>query len=248
MFHSLGTGRVVQVKELPPMRAAVFYGPRSIEVADRPDPVIHEPTDGIVRVVLARMRFGPLVLPGRVAACSRVDRPRVHRHRRDIGSEVDGIARAARGSPLRVLRHDVSALPGGGDVSLLSWRIVRQRRNRRGQGEAVRVPLAGSSLIPVPGSPSDHSDETLRSLLALSDVMCTGHHAAVCGRVAKGDTVAVVGDGAVGLSAVLASNGSAPNGSSPGAATRSVNKSPASSAPPTSWPSGVTRQSLPCSS
>lgn len=45
----------------------------------------------------------------------------------------------------------------------------------------------------------------LRSLLALSDVMCTGHHAAVCGRVDEGDTVAVVGDGAVGLSAVLAS-------------------------------------------
>ena len=74
-----------------------------------------------------------------------------------------------------------------------------------GQGEAVGVPLAGSSLVPVPGAPSNHSDEMLRSLLALSDVMCTGHHAAVCGRVTKGDTIAVVGDGAVGLSAVLAS-------------------------------------------
>ena len=45
-----------------------------------------------------------------------------------------------------------------------------------GQGEAVRVPLAGSTLVPVPGS--GHSDQTLRSLLALSDVMSTGHHAA----------------------------------------------------------------------
>ena len=69
----------------------------------------------------------------------------------------------------------------------------------------MRVPLAGSSLVPVPGPPGSHSEQTLRSLLALSDVMCTGHHAAVCGRVEKGDTVAVVGDGAVGLSAVLAS-------------------------------------------
>jgi threonine dehydrogenase-like Zn-dependent dehydrogenase len=71
-----------------------------------------------------------------------------------------------------------------------------------GQGEAVRVPLADSSLVPVPGS--GHSDEMLRSLLTLSDVMATGHHAAVCAGVTAGATVAVVGDGAVGLSAVLA--------------------------------------------
>lgn len=71
-----------------------------------------------------------------------------------------------------------------------------------GQGEAVRVPLAASTLVPVPGT--GHSDQTLRSLLALSDVMSTGHHAAVRAGVSKGDTVAVVGDGAVGLSAVLA--------------------------------------------
>ena len=71
-----------------------------------------------------------------------------------------------------------------------------------GQGEAVRVPLAGSTLVPVPGS--EHPDETLRSLLALSDVMSTGHHAAVNAGVKKGDTVAVVGDGAVGLCTVLA--------------------------------------------
>jgi len=72
-----------------------------------------------------------------------------------------------------------------------------------GQGEAVRVPLAGSTLVPVPDS--GHSDEMLKSLLTLSDVMATGHHAAVSARVKPGDTVAVVGDGAVGLCAVLAS-------------------------------------------
>ena len=71
-----------------------------------------------------------------------------------------------------------------------------------GQGEAIRVPLAGSTLVPVPGSA--HSEAVLRSLLALSDVMSTGHHAATVAGVKKGDTVAVVGDGAVGLCAVLA--------------------------------------------
>ena len=71
-----------------------------------------------------------------------------------------------------------------------------------GQGEAVRVPLADGTLVPVPGS--GHSDEMMRSLLTLSDVMATGHHAAVCADVQAGQTVAVVGDGAVGLSGVLA--------------------------------------------
>ena len=71
-----------------------------------------------------------------------------------------------------------------------------------GQGEAVRVPLADGTLVPVPGS--GHSGETLASLLTLSDVLGTGYHAAVCAQVKPGGTVAVVGDGAVGLCGVLA--------------------------------------------
>ena len=58
-----------------------------------------------------------------------------------------------------------------------------------GQGEAVRVPLTDGTLVKVPGS--GHSDETVASLLTLSDVMCTGHHAAVSAEVKQGDTVAV---------------------------------------------------------
>src|SRR5581483_8553422 len=69
------------------------------------------------------------------------------------------------------------------------------------QGEIVRVPFAAAPLVNVPGS--DFSDEQLASFTALSDVMCTGYHAAVSARVKAGDTVAVVGDGAVGLCAVL---------------------------------------------
>jgi threonine dehydrogenase-like Zn-dependent dehydrogenase len=69
-------------------------------------------------------------------------------------------------------------------------------------GDLVIAPFAYSTLVRVPGS--SHSDETMRSLLTLSDVMCTGHHAAVSAGVTEGSVVAVVGDGAVGLSAVLA--------------------------------------------
>jgi alcohol dehydrogenase len=70
-----------------------------------------------------------------------------------------------------------------------------------GQSEYVRVPHADGTLVKVPGT--DFSDETMASLLALTDVMATGYHAAVSAGVKTGDTVAVVGDGAVGLSGVL---------------------------------------------
>ena len=70
-----------------------------------------------------------------------------------------------------------------------------------GQGEAVRAPFADATLVKVPGS--GHSEETMRSLLTLSDVMCTGYHAAVSAGVKQGDVVAVVGDGAVGLCAII---------------------------------------------
>jgi len=65
------------------------------------------------------------------------------------------------------------------------------------------VPLADGTLVKVPGS--GHSDKTLASLLTLSDVMCTWHHAAVYANVKKVDMVAIVGDGAVGLCAIIAS-------------------------------------------
>ena len=70
-----------------------------------------------------------------------------------------------------------------------------------GQGEAVRVPQADGTLVLLPVGPDD---ALMPSLLTLSDVMGTGHHAARAARVAPGRIVAVVGDGAVGLCAVIA--------------------------------------------
>ncbi|MEO8095638.1 MAG: alcohol dehydrogenase catalytic domain-containing protein [Pseudolysinimonas sp.] len=71
------------------------------------------------------------------------------------------------------------------------------------QGELVRMPFGESSLVVVPG-PVDEA--LIPHLLALSDVASTGHHAAMSARVAPGDVVVVVGDGAVGLSAVLSAS------------------------------------------
>ncbi|MBP2623237.1 zinc-dependent alcohol dehydrogenase family protein [Streptococcus oricebi] len=72
------------------------------------------------------------------------------------------------------------------------------------QAEYVRYSHGDWALIKVPGQPSDYSEGMLKSLLSLSDVMPTGYHAARVADVKTGDTVAVVGDGAVGLCAVIA--------------------------------------------
>lgn len=189
------------------MRAAIFNGPRSITIGQRPDPVIHEPTDAIVRVVLGCVCGSDLWYyrgesPHAVGSIGHEFIGVVE----DIGSEVRGIATGDLVvAPFVFCDMTCPHCLAGMTSHCIAGGSFGNGEIDGGQGEVVRVPLAGSSLVPVPGLPSDHSDEMLRSLLALSDVMSTGHHAAICGRVTKGDTVAVVGDGAVGLSAILAS-------------------------------------------
>jgi threonine dehydrogenase-like Zn-dependent dehydrogenase len=189
------------------MRAAIFRGPKDIIVGERPDPVIQEPTEAVVRVMLACVCGSDLWYyrgesPHAVGSIGHEFIGIVE----DVGSEVTGLARGDLVvAPFVYCDMSCPHCNAGATFACLHGGSFGNGKVDGGQGEAVLVPLAGSSLVKVPGSPSDHSDETLRSLLALSDVMCTGHHAAVCGRVEMGDTVAVVGDGAVGLSAVLAS-------------------------------------------
>jgi threonine dehydrogenase-like Zn-dependent dehydrogenase len=185
------------------MRAALFEKPGSITVGDRPDPVIAEPSDAVVRVALACVCGSDLWYyrgdsefePGPIG------------HEfigvvEDLGPEVESLKRgdfviapfAFSDGTCPHCRHGItSACANGGFFPM---------NGDGGQGEAVRVPLADGTLVPVPGN--GHSEETMRSLLSLSDVMATGHHAAVCARVEPGQTVAVVGDGAVGLCGVLA--------------------------------------------
>jgi len=186
------------------VRAAIFNGPRSITVAERPDPVIHESTDAVVRVVLACVCGSDLWY-------YRGDSPHAVG---SIGHEFIGIVEDVGGDVHGLSVGDLVIAPflysdgscphcqNGAIISCVAGGSFGNGEIDGGQGEAVRVPLAGSTLVKVPGS--GHSDEMLKSLLTLSDVMCTGHHAAVSGRVRPGSVVAVVGDGAVGLSAVLA--------------------------------------------
>lgn len=186
------------------MRAAIFNGPGSVTAGDRPDASLREPTDAVVRVVLACVCGSDLWFfrgetefePGG-----------------PIGHEFIGVVEEVGSAVTSVRRGDLVVAPFAySDGTCPHCRHGIQTacvnggyfpgNGDGGQGEAVRVPLADGTLVPVPGS--GHSGETLASLLTLSDVLGTGYHAAVCAQVKPGGTVAVVGDGAVGLCGVLA--------------------------------------------
>ena len=186
------------------MRAAVFNGPRSIEVTDRPDPLIAAPTDAVVRVVLGCVCGSDLWYyrgesPHALGPIGHefigvVD---------EVGSDVRGLSRGGFViSPFTYCDGTCPHCRAGWPSNCSAGGSFGNQGIDGGQGEAVRVPFADATLVRVPGS--GHSDETLRSLLTLSDVMCTGHHAAVSAGVRPGSVVSVVGDGAVGLCAVIA--------------------------------------------
>jgi threonine dehydrogenase-like Zn-dependent dehydrogenase len=188
------------------MKAAIFGGPRDLVVGERPDPVIKDPTDAIVRVTLACVCGSDLwyyrgLSPHDLGA---------------IGHEFIGVVDQV-GEDVRDLRRgDVVVTPftysdgtcvlcrAGWQSNCINGGGYGNHGMDGGQGEAVRVPFADATLVKIPGS--RHSEATLRSIVALSDVACTGNHAAVSAGVGPGMTVAVVGDGAVGLSAVLAAH------------------------------------------
>ena len=170
---------------------------------ETPDASLQEPTDAIVRVVLAcdcgsdlwYYRGDSPFEPGPIG------------HEfvgvvEEVGAEVSSLSKGDLViSPFAFSDGTCPNCEHGITTACMSGGFFPMNGDG-GQGEAVRVPLAASTLVTVPGS--GHSDDMMRSLLSLSDVMGTGHHAAVCARVEAGQTVAVVGDGAVGLSGVLA--------------------------------------------
>ena len=174
-------------------------------MAERPDPTIQQPTDAIVRVVLACVCGSDLwywrgVSSHAVGSIGHEFIGTVEA----VGAEVEGIAVGDLViAPFIFSDMSCPHCLNGSTLSCLQGGNFGDGEIDGGQGEIVRVPLAGTTLVPVPGA--GHSDDMLKSLLTLSDVMATGHHAAVSAGVTLGDTVVVVGDGAVGLSAVLAS-------------------------------------------
>jgi threonine dehydrogenase-like Zn-dependent dehydrogenase len=186
------------------MRATVMYGAGDVRVEDVPDAKLIEPTDVLVRVTRAAI-CGSDLWPYKSMEPSDSGRRMGHEILgvvEDVGPEVRTItAGSLVVSPF--LWSDgtcVFCREGLHSACLRGGRYGFEDVDG-GQGEAVRVPEADGTLVTLPVG---EDDALMPSLLALADVMGTGHHAAVAAKVAPGKTVAVVGDGAVGLCGVIA--------------------------------------------
>lgn len=186
------------------MRATVMYGAGDVRIETVPDARLIEPTDALVVVTRAAI-CGSDLWPYKKMEHSETGRR--------MGHEFIGVVEAV-GADVRTVKV------GGVVVAPFAWSdgtcIFCQEGLHTsclhggwwggtdldgGQGEAVRVPQADGTLVVLPVG----ADNALMpSLLTLADVMATGHHAALAAKVGPGKTVAVVGDGAVGLCGVIA--------------------------------------------
>ncbi len=186
------------------MRATLLYGAGDVRVEDVPDATIAAPTDALVRITRSCICGSDLWPYKSKDAESPGQR---------MGHEFIGIVEEVGGEVSTVRPGDVVVAPfvysdgscaychEGLHTSCVNGGFWGVGEVDGGQGEAVRVPQADGTLVVLP-VPAD--DALMPSLLTLSDVMGTGHHAARSARVREGSTVAVVGDGAVGLCGVIA--------------------------------------------
>jgi threonine dehydrogenase-like Zn-dependent dehydrogenase len=181
-----------------------MFGAHDVRIQNVPDATIVSATDAVVRVTSACI-CGSDLWP--YEAMARSESGRV------MGHEAIGVVEAV-GADVRKLKvGDFVIMPfaysdgtcdfchEGLQTSCVHGGFFGTSQVAGAQAEAVRIPLADGTLFALPVGP-DHA--LVASLLTLSDVMGTGHHAAVAARVAPGKSVAVVGDGAVGLCGVIA--------------------------------------------
>jgi threonine dehydrogenase-like Zn-dependent dehydrogenase len=181
-----------------------MYGVHDVRVENVPDAHLIEPTDALVVVTRACI-CGSDLWPYNSMKKSAVGNR--------MGHEFIGIVEAVGSHVRSVKKGDLVVAPfawsdgtcefcmQGLQTSCVHGGFWGGTKLDGGQGEAVRVPLADGTLVALPVG---RDDALMPSLLTLSDVMGTGHHAALAARVAPGKTVAVVGDGAVGLCGVIA--------------------------------------------
>jgi threonine dehydrogenase-like Zn-dependent dehydrogenase len=183
------------------MRGAVLHAPGDVRLERRPDPTIIEPTDAIIRLS-ATCICGSDLWPYR--GIEAVDGPAPMGHEyvgivEDVGSDVSAIRRGQFVVGSFFASDNTCEICRSGYQSSC---IHRQPMGAIGtQAEYARIPLADGTLVATPDVPSA---DLIPSLLAASDVLGTGWFAAVAAAVGPGKTVAVVGDGAVGLLGVLA--------------------------------------------
>jgi threonine dehydrogenase-like Zn-dependent dehydrogenase len=180
------------------MRGAVIHGPRDVRFEERPTPKIEKPTDAVIRISAACV-CGSDLWPYRGANPITQPTPMGHEYCgfvEEVGREV------TRVKPGQFVIGSFFASDGTCPHCHAGYHSSCQHRELVGGAQApfLRVPLADGTLVPTREPPSV---DLVPSLLTLSDVMGTGWFAADAANVKPGMTVAVVGDGAVGLLAVL---------------------------------------------
>src|SRR5437660_9499669 len=186
------------------MRATVMHGAGDVHIEDVPDARLIEPTDALVVVARAAI-CGSDLWPYKTMEHSETGRR--------MGHEFVGVVEAVGADVRSIKPGDLVVAPfafsdgtcvfclEGLHTSCIHGGFFGSDEVGGAQAEAVRVPLADGTLVVLPVG---KDDALMPSLLTLSDVMGTGHHAAVAAKVGPGRTVAVVGDGAVGLCGVIA--------------------------------------------
>jgi threonine dehydrogenase-like Zn-dependent dehydrogenase len=186
------------------MKATVMFAARDVRVQDVPDPSIIEPTDAIVRVTSACICGSDLWPYGEMERSEAGQ---------SMGHEAIGVVEDVGADVQTIKRGDLVVMPfaysdgtcdfcqEGLHTACVHVGFFGNNGFNGAQAEALRVPFADGTLFTL-GVGED--DALMPSLLTLSDVMGTGHHAAVVAGVKPGDSVAVVGDGAVGLCGVIA--------------------------------------------
>jgi threonine dehydrogenase-like Zn-dependent dehydrogenase len=183
------------------MRGVILYAPRDIRVEDRDDPAIEKPTDAVIRLA-ATCVCGSDLWPYRGIEPVSGPSPMGHEYVgvvEEIGSDVRTIR------PGQFVVGSFFASDNACEICQAGYQSRCVHAELVGaigtQAEFTRIPLADGTLVATPGMPSA---DLVPSLLAASDVLGTGWFAAVAADAGPGKTVAVVGDGAVGLLAVLA--------------------------------------------
>jgi len=186
------------------MKATFLYGPGDVRIEEMDRPTLHDSTDAVVKITLACI-CGSDLWDYNESEKLEVGRPRGH--------EFVGIVEAIGADVKNISVGDFVVAPFVASCGVCDFCVKGQNTSCRkigffghgggagGQSEAVLVPNADGTLVKLP-VPVD--SPLVPSLLTLSDVMCTGHHAAVTAKVQPGETAVVIGDGAVGLCAVIA--------------------------------------------
>src|SRR5215217_3656692 len=179
------------------MRGVVMYAPGDVRVEDRPEPAILKPTDAVIRLS-ATCICGSDLWPYRGA--DEVDGPSPMGHEyagivEEVGAEVTTI------KPGQFVVGSFFASDNTCEICRAGYHTACIHKEVLGttgaaQADRMRVPLADGTLVATPDIPDD---DLLPDFLAASDVLGTGWFGAVAAEAGPGKTVAVVGDGAVGL-------------------------------------------------